>query len=298
MNKKSIITTKNMTIDFVDNLITNAEKIRNSKGNEFSNFLQNKIIFSLFLEPSTRTYASFAAATHKLGGKLISVNDPQYSSLVKGESYEDMIKTIECYSDMIILRSPTKGMAEVASKIVEIPVINAGDGDGEHPTQALLDIYTIYREKGRLENINLGLVGDLKYSRTIHSLCYFAKIYNMNVYCISPKDISLPEYYENTCNIVAKTEKIEEVVRELDVIYVTRIQKERMPGLQNNFKTDLYKITPEIMSNARKDCIVMHPFPRNDEICTSFDNDKRAVYFRQIENGMWIRCSILKYCFS
>lgn len=295
--KKDIITTENMSKEFVEFLINEAEHMRQNK-NEISELLKGKIIYHLFLEPSTRTSSSFISASYKLGANVILVNNSQYSSMAKGESFEDTLKTIECYSDLLVLRTPVKGMAKVASNLLNIPVINAGDGDGEHPTQALLDIYTIYREKSNIENINIGLVGDLKYSRTIHSLCYFAKIFNFNVFCISPSEIELPEEYEKISNVVAKTNSLKEVIGDLDIIYVTRIQKERMPHLTCDFDIDSYKITPEIMKMAKENCIVMHPFPRNEEIKTLFDEDPRAAYFRQIENGMWMRCAILKYCFS
>jgi len=295
MHPKSLLTTRNIEKQTIEELITCAEKIRKNS-NEYEKCLKNKIVYHLFLEPSTRTSSSFMAATYKLGGNAILVNNPNYSSMVKGESFEDMVKTIEYYSDIIVTRTPHKGMAFNAASLVNIPVINAGDGDGEHPTQSLLDIYTIYKEKGKLENINMGFVGDLRYSRTIHSLCHFAKLYSMNVFCISPKEISLPKEYENLCNVISKEDNIKKVISELDVIYVTRIQKERHPELSPAFDTSMYRITPELMKNAKNDCIVMHPLPRNDEIHPSFDNDSRAAYFRQVENGLWIRCAILKNC--
>ncbi len=260
--------------------------------------LQGKILANLFYEPSTRTSSSFMAAMQRLGGQVIPINNVQYSSVAKGESLPDTVRTLEAYADIIVLRHPEVGAAAIAARYAKKPVINAGDGIGEHPTQALLDLFTIYEEFGHIDGLKVALVGDLKYGRTVHSLTKLLLLYNVEFYFISPEILRMPE------NILQEVRKaghpykelvdIHEVISEVDVLYVTRVQKERFEDLsQYEAVKDFYIVDPELMTRAKEKMIVMHPFPRVGEISYAVDNDPRAAYFRQIENGMYIRMALL-----
>ena len=247
----------------------------------------NKTLITMFYEPSTRTNCSFQAAAYKLGSKVIALND-KASSSEKGESLEDTIKTVSNYGDAIVLRHPEKGAAERAAKVATVPIINAGDGNGEHPTQALLDIYTIYKElKKDLEkdNIIVTFIGDLKNSRTIHSLIQLLNLFNVTYVFISPPHLDLPlEMMEESLPL-----SLEEALKITDVVYVTRIQKERIQtGTHNPIC-----LTKELLSEANKNLIIMHPLPRQEELPPEIDDDPRAVYFKQVANGVTMRMAIL-----
>jgi carbamoyl-phosphate synthase/aspartate carbamoyltransferase len=248
--------------------------------------LKDKILISYFCEPSTRTCASFQTAMIKLGGSVISLQGDN-SSNQKGESLEDSIKTLNSYGDVIILRHPEKGSVERASKVTSVPIINAGDGNGEHPTQALLDIYTIYEELKKdilKENIIVTFIGDLKNSRTIHSLIHLLNLFDVTYIFISPQGLELDTTNLNVLNIT-----LEEALLITDVVYVTRIQKERLDGE----KYEPICLSKELLSEANKELIIMHPLPRQEELPPEIDDDPRSVYFKQVAYGVRMRMAIL-----
>ena len=263
--------------------------------------LKGKILANLFYEPSTRTSSSFIAAMERLGGSVISINEVKYSSVSKGESLPDTIRTLECYADVIVLRHPETGSAAIAAKAAKKPVINAGDGVGEHPTQALLDTFTIMEEMGRLDNLTVTMLGDLKYGRTVHSLArLLTNFTNIKLNYVSPDILKMPKDVmdEVAAKSVPQTEysSLDKVLAETDVLYVTRVQKERFEDPADYEKVKgAYVIDPEIMkaANAKRDMIVMHPLPRVGEISPDFDNDPRAAYFRQMEYGLYVRMALL-----
>jgi aspartate carbamoyltransferase len=261
--------------------------------------LKGKILANLFYEPSTRTSSSFIAAMERLGGSVISINEVKYSSVSKGESLPDTIRTLECYADVLVLRHPETGAAAIAAKAAKKPVINAGDGVGEHPTQALLDAFTIMEELGRLDNLTVTMLGDLKYGRTVHSLArLLTNFTNIKLNYVSPDILKMPRdvVEEVGAKNVPQAEfsSLDEVLADTDVLYVTRVQKERFedPADYEEVK-GAYVIDPEIMKGAKKDMIVMHPLPRVGEISTDFDDDPRAAYFRQMEYGLYVRMAAL-----
>src|SRR3989344_140109 len=268
------------------------------------NSLKGKILASLFYEPSTRTRFSFESAMHKLGGNVISTESAiHFSSVTKGESLQDTIKIISGYSDIIILRHFKEGSAEIASRFSSVPIINAGDGMGEHPTQALLDLYTIKKEFGNIDNIKIALLGDLLYGRTIHSLLHLLGAYNVDIFLISPEQLKLPEKYKNYLDKKGidykEIDNIKKIIKEIDVLYVTRIQKERFNSEDEYEKLkNSYKIYSEMLKEMKDNAIIMHPLPRVNEISTDIDDDKRAAYFRQAKNGLYIRMALLEMIFK
>lgn len=263
-----------------------------------ADLLQGKVLVNLFYEPSTRTSSSFAAAMLRLGGKVISINEVRYSSVIKGESLPDTIRTLECYADVIVLRHPEVGAAALAAKYASKPIINAGDGIGEHPTQALLDLFTIEEELGQVDGLRVAMVGDLKYGRTVHSLTRLLCLYDVKLDFVSPAALRMPEEIVREVQErglpYRETEDINEVISEADVLYVTRVQRERFedPEEYERLK-DFYIITPQLMQKAKEKMILMHPFPRVYEISYEVDSDPRAAYFRQIQNGLYIRMALL-----
>jgi aspartate carbamoyltransferase len=300
-----LTTTKNISHYLLDRFLSRAVEMAHTKN--YTNKHAGKILGLLFYEPSTRTSCSFQAAMLKLGGSCIVVND-SYSSAKKGESLEDTIRTMELYCDALVLRHPLKGSSQLAAKYTNKPIINAGDGDGEHPTQALLDVYTIYKEFSRLGNMTVTFMGDLKYSRTIHSLARLLALYkNTRFIYVSPAGLEMPQDLQMELIDLGveqiTIQNLEEAIQQTDVLYVTRIQKERMTeeqhaGLINARTLTQYTVTPEIMNLAKAKMAVMHPLPRNEEIHPDVDNDPRAAYFRQMENGLEMRIAILDILFE
>ncbi|HOU15006.1 MAG TPA: aspartate carbamoyltransferase [Anaerolineae bacterium] len=262
--------------------------------------LKGYVLACLFYEPSTRTSASFIAAMERLGGGIIPITQGvQFSSVSKGESLPDTIRTLEQYSDVIVLRHPEIGSAKLAADYASVPVINAGDGAGEHPTQALLDLFTIRQELGRIDGLKVAMVGDLRYGRTVHSLTRLLMQYDdISLRFVSPDILRLPMALMNELIDrgvkVRETHDVADVIENADVLYVTRIQKERFsdPKQYEEVK-DCYEITTELMTRAKKDMIVMHPLPRVGEIHYRVDDDPRAAYFRQVRNGMYVRMALL-----
>jgi aspartate carbamoyltransferase len=259
--------------------------------------LKGKILANLFYEPSTRTSSSFTSAMERLGGSVIPINEVRYSSVAKGESLPDTVRTLECYADVIVLRHPETGSAALAAKYAKKPIINAGDGIGEHPTQALLDAFTIHEEMGMIDGLTVTMLGDLKYGRTVHSLARLLSLYNARVNYISPEILRMPaEIIEELPRTMAQKEytDLDEALPTTDVLYVTRVQKERFANeAEYESVKGCYVITPEIMQAAKKDMIVMHPLPRVGEISMEFDDDPRAAYFRQMEYGLYVRMALL-----
>ena len=260
--------------------------------------LKGKILANLFYEPSTRTSSSFLAAMERLGGNVISISEVRYSSVAKGESLPDTVRTLECYADVIVIRHPELGSAAIAAQAARKPVINAGDGVGEHPTQALLDAFTIHEELGCLENLTVTMVGDLKYGRTVHSLSRLLSLYNAKLHYVSPEALRMPPEIiaELEAKGVSQTEHraLDKILWETDVLYVTRVQRERFPS-EDAYESvqGAYVINAEVMKGAKPRTIVMHPLPRVNEISVDFDDDPRAAYFRQMEYGLYVRMALL-----
>lgn len=263
-----------------------------------TDLLKGHILANLFYEPSTRTSSSFIAAMQRLGGSVIPIHGVQYSSVSKGESLPDTIRTLECYADVIVLRHPEVGASEVAARYASKPIISAGDGVGEHPTQGLLDLYTIYSELGTIDGLHVALVGDLLNGRTVHSLARLLRLYNTRLTFVSPEILHLPDdvkaQLREAGRPVQECAAVEDVIEDVDVLYVTRVQKERFADLRDyEAVKNCYEITPELMSRARQNMAIMHPLPRVGEIHYDVDDDPRAAYFRQMENGMYIRMALL-----
>tara|TARA_A100001037_G_scaffold288377_1_gene298928 strand:+ start:156 stop:1052 length:897 start_codon:yes stop_codon:yes gene_type:complete len=251
--------------------------------------LTGKSIVNLFYEPSTRTSSSFYAAMTRLGGSVIPINEVNYSSVTKGESLEDTIRTLECYADALVLRHYEEDATERAVSVASVPIINAGNGAGEHPTQALLDLYTILKERGQIDGLNITLMGDLKHGRTVHSLVKLLRMYDVQLNFVSPKELSLPSSYlmdEDSQYI-----DLSPIIDKTDILYVTRVQRER---LADTMVIDFsYAVTREDMERAKENLVLMHPLPRVGEIPPELDSDPRAAYFRQMKYGLYVRMGIL-----
>lgn len=260
--------------------------------------LKGKILANLFYEPSTRTSSSFVAAMERLGGSVISINEVQYSSVSKGESLPDTVRTLECYADVIVLRHPELGASATAAKYARKPIINAGDGVGEHPTQALLDLYTILEELKTVDGLTVTMLGDLKYGRTVHSLARLLSLFDVKLNYVSPEILTMPPEIITEISLKGIPQQeyhsLDPILSETDVLYVTRVQKERFGNIeQYNSVKNAFIITPEIMQQAKETMILMHPLPRVGEITIDVDSDPRAAYFRQMEYGLFVRMALL-----
>lgn len=297
--KRSIINIGDLTPQEIMELIHTAEDIINDPS-KYAHLCDGKKLATLFFEPSTRTRMSFEAAMYELGGHVISMSSANSSSAAKGESVSDTAKTVSCYTDIIAMRHPKEGAAYVAAKSASVPVINAGDGGHSHPTQTLADLLTIYREKGKLENLTVGLCGDLKFGRTVHSLIEAMSRYEgVRFVLISPEELKVPGYVKKEIlqekNIpYEQTTDLEAVLPSLDILYMTRIQKERFFNEEDYLRLkDSYVLTPEKLTNAKEDLCIMHPLPRVNEISVKVDEDKRACYFKQVLNGKYMRMALI-----
>lgn len=260
--------------------------------------LKGKILANLFYEPSTRTSSSFLAAMERLGGSVIPINEVKYSSVSKGESLPDTVRTLECYADVIVLRHPETGAAAIAAQAARKPIINAGDGIGEHPTQALLDLFTIRQELGKVDGLTVTMLGDLKYGRTVHSLAKLLSLFNVTLNYVSPEILRMPaeliKQLETKGVPQREQRDLDSVLAESDVLYVTRVQKERFENLDEYESVKgAYVITPETMKRAKTKMALMHPLPRVGEISPDVDSDARAAYFRQMEYGLYVRMALL-----
>ncbi len=296
---RSVIDILDLSVEEINQLVECALDII-ANPEDYSQKLKGKKLATLFFEPSTRTRLSFEAAMYELGGNVLSVSDQKASSASKGESVADTAKVISCYADIIAMRHPKEGAPYVASKNATIPVINAGDGGHNHPTQTLADILTIYREKGRLTDLTIGLCGDLKFGRTVHSLINAMSRYaNIKFVLISPKELVLPSYVVSDVleknNIEYKvTTDLESVMGELDILYMTRVQQERFFNEEDYLRLkDSYILTPEKLEDAKMDLTIMHPLPRVNEISVAIDDDSRAAYFKQVLNGKYMRMALI-----
>ena len=296
---RSLIDILELSVEEIDELLRTAEDIIANPA-KYSDKCRGKKLATLFFEPSTRTRLSFEAAMYELGGNVLSVSSAASSSASKGESMADTAKVISCYADIIAMRHPKEGAPLVASMNASIPVINAGDGGHNHPTQTLADLLTIYREKGRLDNLTVGFCGDLKFGRTVHSLIAALSRYTgIKFVLVSPVELKVPSYIKK--DIIVKngityvqTTDLESVMPELDILYMTRVQKERFFNEEDYLRLkDSYILTPEKLSNAKKDLCILHPLPRVNEIAVAIDNDPRACYFKQVYNGKIMRMSLI-----
>lgn len=262
-----------------------------------SNILKGKILATLFFEPSTRTRLSFESAMHKLGGSTIGFAEAEIASVKKGENLADTIRTVDNYADVIALRHPLEGAARLAAEFSKVPILNGGSGAEEHPTQALLDVYTMNKEKGKIDGLKIAFVGDLRYGRTVHSLAYALSLYNVELYLVSPESLKMRrevlQAIKERIQVIEKA-NLEKIIPLVDVLYVTRIQKERFPDpaeyakVKGSFKLDLQALT-----DAKKDLTILHPLPRIDEIAPEVDNTPYARYFQQVRNGIVMRMALL-----
>ncbi|QSZ67829.1 aspartate carbamoyltransferase [Methanofollis aquaemaris] len=293
--RQHIISIKEFEKKEIDALLDRAETI--DQGNYDPKALEDKILGVLFFEPSTRTRMSFEAAMARLGGASIDMGGVEVSSVVKGETLADTIRVVSGYADAIVLRHPKEGAAQLASEFASVPVLNAGDGAGQHPSQTLIDLYTI-RQAMPLEGIDVGLLGDLRYGRTAHSLAYALTQYDVTIHTLAPEGLEMPpnvveELRERGVEIVVHDE-IGEFTRALDVMYVTRIQRERFPDSASYYAVaSSYRVTPELLTQAKEQMIVLHPLPRVDEIDSRVDALPHAKYFQQARNGVPIRMALL-----
>lgn len=294
-----ILSVKQFTRDDLEYIFGVAHEMREmvSRVGTFD-LLKGKILANLFYEPSTRTSSSFTSAMERLGGSVIPINEVRYSSVSKGESLPDTVRTLECYADVIVLRHPEVGASALAAQYARKPIINAGDGVGEHPTQALLDLFTIREELGEVDGLTVTMLGDLKYGRTVHSLARLLSLFKVQLCYVSPEILRMPvEITAELDEYQALQEEhvsLDTVLSRSDVLYVTRVQKERFADM-NDYEgvKSIYNITPEVMGGAKDRMIVMHPLPRVGEISMEFDDDPRAAYFRQMEYGLYVRMALL-----
>ena len=299
MKQKHLIDIKDLSVKEIDQLIKVANDIITNEG-KYSHKCDGKILATLFFEPSTRTRLSFESAMLRLGGNVLGFSEASSSSISKGESVKDTIKVVGYYSDIIVMRHPKEGAPLVASMSSDVPIINAGDGGHNHPTQTLTDLLTISCEKKRLNNLTIGLCGDLRFGRTVHSLITAMSRYkNIKFILISPEELKLPEYVKKEVleknNIkYIETKDIEEYMNELDILYMTRVQKERFFNEDDYVRLkDYYILNKDKLNKAKEDLCIMHPLPRVNEISTDVDNDPRACYFKQANYGKYIRMALI-----
>jgi len=296
---RSIIDIMDLSVEEIDELLAVAEDIiANPK--KYSECCRGKKLATLFFEPSTRTRLSFEAAMYELGGNVIGFSDAANSSSSKGESVSDTARVISCYADIIAMRHPKEGAPYVASTKASIPVINAGDGGHNHPTQTLADLLTIKREKGHFDGLTVGFCGDLKFGRTVHSLISAMSRYKgVKFVLISPEELTVPDYVKQNVlipNGIEYTEErsLEEAMPKLDILYMTRVQKERFFNEADYIRLkDTYILSPDKLENAKEDLCIMHPLPRVNEISVAVDDDKRACYFKQVLNGKYMRMALI-----
>ena len=296
---RSLIGILDLSTKEIDDLICTAQDII-AYPEAYREKCRGKKLATLFFEPSTRTRLSFEAAMYELGGNVLGFSEASSSSVAKGESVADTIRTVNCYADIIAMRHPKEGAPLVASMKSQVPIINAGDGGHNHPTQTLTDLLTIYREKGRLCDLTIGFCGDLKFGRTVHSLIEALSRYSgVRIVLISPDELRLPEYMQNKLNALdnvtfTETKDLEEAIPQLDILYMTRVQKERFFNEADYIRLkDSYILTPEKLVGAKADLSILHPLPRVNEISVEVDDDPRACYFRQALNGKFIRMALM-----
>lgn len=297
---RHLLDTTDLSLEEVHGIISTAIDIINNK-EKYAHVCDGKKLATLFFEPSTRTRLSFEAAMMELGGNVLGFSEAASSSASKGETVEDTVRMVSCYADIIAMRHPLEGAPRVASFKSGVPIINAGDGGHSHPTQTLTDLLTIFREKGRLDNMTIGLCGDLKFGRTVHSLIKAMTRYkNVKFVLIAPKELALPDYIktdilDKSCSEYKEVETMEEAMPELDVLYMTRVQRERFFSEDEYLKVkDSFILDLDKLKTAKEDLTIMHPLPRVNEIATEVDDDPRAKYFVQALNGKYVRMALIK----
>lgn len=296
---RHLIDPMDLSVEEIDQILNLAEDIIANK-EQYQEVCKYKKLATLFFEPSTRTRLSFEAAMMELGGNVLGFSSADSSSAAKGESVADTVRTVACYADIIAMRHPKEGAPFVASQYVDIPIINAGDGGHNHPTQTLTDLLTIRNEKGRLDNVTIGFCGDLKFGRTVHSLIKALSRYeNITFIMISPEELQIPEYlkkdvFERKNIPYIQVENMEEVMGQLDIIYMTRVQKERFFNEADYVRLkDSYILDMKKLETAKPDLAILHPLPRVNEISAAVDLDPRACYFRQVLNGKYVRMALI-----
>src|ERR671914_1401006 len=294
---KDIVSIRDFSRDDLEFIFDSTDKVQQLKPEEKSELGKGRTLGYIFYEPSTRTRMSFEAAMASLGGSSIGIFDSKFSSIEKGESLADTIRIIDLYSDVIVLRHSRDGSSRYAAELSSNPIINAGSGSEEHPTQALLDLYTILKEKGKIDGLSVAIVGDLKYGRTVYSLLYGLANYKVQVHLVSPPTLRIRKesLYEIQGRLKVKEHsKLDEVLPEIDIVYVTRIQRERFPDVQEYEKVKgTYTIDENTLAKSKSDIAVMHPLPRVDEISQSIDHTKNAIYFKQASYGKELRAALL-----
>ena len=296
--KRHVLSMREFSKEEIDSVLDLAQSLEPLARGKKSSMLAGKILALLFFEPSTRTRMSFETAMKRLGGSVINLGPAEGSSISKGESLADTVRVIGGYADALVIRHPKEGSARLASQFSPVPVLNAGDGAGHHPTQTLLDLYTI-RKESRLENLHVALVGDLKYGRTVHSLAYALSLYGADITLVSPPTLRMPDPLKADLSrngtIVRETADLGEVIDNVDVLYMTRIQRERFPDpVEYQKVASSYRITPESLAGSQQNLIIMHPLPRVDEISPSVDDSSHARYFQQSFYGVPVRMALLK----
>lgn len=296
---RNLIDPNDLSLEELESIFKLADDIIDNPKN-YSESCKGYLLATLFYEPSTRTRFSFEAAMLRLGGQVIGFSEPNSSSVAKGESIADTIRTIECYADIAVMRHPKEGAPKIASLNSSIPIINAGDGGHNHPTQTLTDLLTIRKVKGKLDNLKIGLCGDLKFGRTVHSLIKAMSNYkNISFVFISPEELKIPDYIKKEILVKKKiefveTDNLEDSIKDLDILYMTRVQRERFFNEQDYLRLkDVFILDNDKLKNAKENLSIMHPLPRVNEISIEVDNDQRAIYFKQAKYGMYVRMSLL-----
>jgi aspartate carbamoyltransferase catalytic subunit len=293
---RDVISIKDFSKDEINHVFKTAKTMELLVG-KGSQMLRGKILATLFFEPSTRTRLSFESAMQRLGGSTLGFAEAEISSAKKGENLADTIRTVENYADVIAMRHPLEGAARLAAEFSRVPILNGGSGAEEHPTQALLDMYTMIKEKGKIDGLKIALVGDLRYGRTVHSLAYALSLYNIELYLVSPETLRMRrEVLQTIKERISVTEKtnVERIIPIVDVLYVTRIQKERFPDPAEYAKVKgAYRIDLQALGDAKKSLTILHPLPRVDEIAPEVDNTPYARYFQQVRNGIVVRMALL-----
>jgi aspartate carbamoyltransferase catalytic subunit len=296
---RDVISVKDFSKEEINYILNYAKKmVPYAKGEKHTDILREKILSSLFFEPSTRTRLSFESAMNRLGGRVIGFADPSATSQKKGESLADTIRMADSYSDAIVIRHPQEGAARLSTEFAESPILNAGDGAGQHPTQCLLDLFTIVTERKQIKGNKIVLLGDLKYGRTVHSLAYALSLLGAELTFVSPESLKMPKEVINECKEFglepSSISNLERAIKDANVLYVTRIQKERFPDAEEyNRVVGMYKIDMDLLKHAKDDLIIMHPLPRVVEIDPEVDKTPHALYFKQAFNGVPVRMALL-----
>ncbi|MBQ2366581.1 MAG: aspartate carbamoyltransferase [Bacteroidaceae bacterium] len=294
--KHSLVTIANLTKEKIEYLVEMAQEFEKYPNRKI---LEGKILATLFFEPSTRTRLSFETAANRLGARVIGFTDPKVTSSTKGETLKDTIIMVGGYADIIVMRHYLEGAALYASEVAPVPVVNAGDGANQHPTQTMLDLYSIYKTQGTLENLNIHLVGDLKYGRTVHSLLMAMRHFNPTFHFIAPKELAMPEEYKQYCRehgikFVEHEDFNEDIISQADILYMTRVQRERFTDLMEYERVkDVYVLKAAMLEKAKENMRILHPLPRVNEIAYDVDEDPHAYYFQQAKNGLYAREAII-----